>query len=230
MSMNASQYEKEVLITESRKFYNDSVIPGMVLSLFEWLHNNTLAGRFIKIRNIRLNHAAMGMVTEIAELFEMMEKTEGKSLDLVNLREEVGDILWYCAIATHELRIPLQDLLDKNKQKSSKFSPDQSFGETKQKFEKSLNKLVIHSGRFLDLMKKGVFYGREIPSEKMVTEIEEILHYCQELLILGNFSMESAFSVNIQKLQKKRFKTGKFTEKEALVRNLEEERKVLEQK
>lgn len=49
----------------------------------------------------RLIHSAMGMQTECAEFTDQLKKHifYGKSLDKVNLKEELGDILWYMAIA-----------------------------------------------------------------------------------------------------------------------------------
>jgi len=49
----------------------------------------------------RLLHCAMGMQTESAEFTDQLKKHVfyGKDLDLTNLREELGDIMWYMAIA-----------------------------------------------------------------------------------------------------------------------------------
>jgi NTP pyrophosphatase (non-canonical NTP hydrolase) len=49
----------------------------------------------------RLLHAGMGLVTESAEFLDALKKTffYGKELDKVNLKEELGDILWYMAVA-----------------------------------------------------------------------------------------------------------------------------------
>lgn len=48
----------------------------------------------------RVLHAAMGLVTESAELMDALKKSTyyGKDLDIVNVKEEAGDILWYLAI------------------------------------------------------------------------------------------------------------------------------------
>lgn len=53
----------------------------------------------------RLLHAAIGMVTETGEFIDVLKKHlyYGRSLDLVNLREEIGDVLWYIAIAMSAL-------------------------------------------------------------------------------------------------------------------------------
>lgn len=53
----------------------------------------------------RLIHAQMGMQTETAEFTDALKKSlfYGKPLDTVNLKEELGDLLWYVAIAMDEL-------------------------------------------------------------------------------------------------------------------------------
>lgn len=55
--------------------------------------------------NPRLQHAAFGLVTESGELLDALKKSMfyGKDLDVVNLKEEAGDILWYLAILFDEL-------------------------------------------------------------------------------------------------------------------------------
>lgn len=53
----------------------------------------------------RLVHASMGMQTETAEFTDALKKSlfYGKPLDVTNLKEELGDLLWYVAIAMDEL-------------------------------------------------------------------------------------------------------------------------------
>ncbi len=52
-------------------------------------------------RQQRVFHAAMGLVTEAAELIDVYKKHiyYGKDLDRVNTKEEIGDICWYLALA-----------------------------------------------------------------------------------------------------------------------------------
>jgi NTP pyrophosphatase (non-canonical NTP hydrolase) len=56
-------------------------------------------------QNHRLEHAIDGLVTEAGELADAMKKAKyyGKTLDLVNLKEEGGDVLWYLALMFDEL-------------------------------------------------------------------------------------------------------------------------------
>lgn len=53
----------------------------------------------------RLVHACFGMQTETAEFTDAVKKSlfYGKPLDTTNLKEELGDALWYIAIAMDEL-------------------------------------------------------------------------------------------------------------------------------
>ena len=50
--------------------------------------------------NPRLLHAAMGLQTESGELTDALKKHifYGKALDVTNIKEEAGDLLWYLAI------------------------------------------------------------------------------------------------------------------------------------
>lgn len=53
----------------------------------------------------RLLHAAMGIATEAGEFMDPLKKAlfYGKEVDEVNLKEEIGDILWYIGIACDAL-------------------------------------------------------------------------------------------------------------------------------
>ncbi len=65
---------------------------------------------------IRLLHAGIGLATESAEFLDALNKViyYGKELDKVNLAEEIGDILWYCAVALDELGVSFEEVMEKN--------------------------------------------------------------------------------------------------------------------
>lgn len=60
-----------------------------------------LVARLSSPENVRLLHAAIGMCTESGEFIDQLKKHifYGKPLDKVNLKEEIGDQLWYIGIA-----------------------------------------------------------------------------------------------------------------------------------
>lgn len=63
----------------------------------------------------RLLHAALGMQTESAEFSDAIKKSlfYGKPLDVVNLKEELGDLFWYIAIAIDELDTTIDTEMDR---------------------------------------------------------------------------------------------------------------------
>jgi NTP pyrophosphatase (non-canonical NTP hydrolase) len=64
----------------------------------------------------RLLHAGIGLATESAEFLDQLKKHVfyGKPLDKVNLREELGDMFWYMAIACDALEVTFEELQDRN--------------------------------------------------------------------------------------------------------------------
>ncbi len=61
--------------------------------------------------NPRLFHAIVGIATESTELLEALN-LDGKSMDNINIAEELGDLDWYKAIATDELGIEWITILE----------------------------------------------------------------------------------------------------------------------
>ena len=68
-------------------------------------------GRFTE-RTARLKHAADGMCTESGEFLDTLKKYMyyGKPIDEVNLVEELGDMLWYIAIAADTLGVTFEQI------------------------------------------------------------------------------------------------------------------------
>ena len=67
----------------------------------------------------RLLHAGMGIATEAGEFLDALKKSifYGKELDRVNLKEELGDLLWYIAIAMDELGTDFEREMERNIEK-----------------------------------------------------------------------------------------------------------------
>lgn len=67
-------------------------------------------------KKLDLIHASMGLVTEAGEFQDMLKKHlyYGRELDEVNLKEEIGDVLWYCAIALNALKTDFDTVMQTN--------------------------------------------------------------------------------------------------------------------
>jgi NTP pyrophosphatase (non-canonical NTP hydrolase) len=67
-------------------------------------------------KDIDILHAALGIATEAGELLDPFKKAMfyGKSIDLVNIDEEVGDILWYVAIYLNARGLTFEQVMQQN--------------------------------------------------------------------------------------------------------------------
>lgn len=94
--MNANDYIKNCLKTES-------------LNSDQRINPNFL----------RILHGSLGLVTESAELQDTLKKHlfYGKILDRVNLKEEIGDVLWYCSILLDALDTNYEEVMERNIEK-----------------------------------------------------------------------------------------------------------------
>jgi NTP pyrophosphatase (non-canonical NTP hydrolase) len=75
-----------------------------------------IAKRISTIRGIRLLHAQLGIASEGGEISDQLKKHlfYGKPLDTVNIAEEIGDLFWYCALASNELGIDFASIMETN--------------------------------------------------------------------------------------------------------------------
>lgn len=197
--MKPNKYVENVLTTESNDF-------------------EKIRERIGTERNIRLLHGVLGLCTEATELFEMLEK---KEMDLTNLKEEIADSFWYIGVLVDEFKfspniIKQTAMVERNEKQLRK------------QLNQEIDKLTKNVGLVQDLVKKSVFYGRELSVENLEKTLVQVCQNLVNLCAIGGFSVEDSLTANIKKL-KARFK-GKFSEKAALNRNLKKERKILEKK
>lgn len=77
------------------------------------------------VQNLRLLHAAIGMCTEAGEFQDALKRAffYGKPMDRTNLAEEVGDLLWYCALACNALNVDMEQIMRSNIKKLEKRFP-----------------------------------------------------------------------------------------------------------
>jgi len=75
--------------------------------------------RFDSDYMIDMLHSAIGLSSESGELLDAVKKHlyYGKSLDLVNLKEEAGDLCWFLAILLNRLDISFEEIMEKNIEK-----------------------------------------------------------------------------------------------------------------
>ncbi len=74
----------------------------------------------------RIEHGAMGAVTEAAELMDIVKKCKiyGKDFDKLHMIEEMGDLMWYLAILCDDLGVTFEEVWKKNIKKLRARYPD----------------------------------------------------------------------------------------------------------
>lgn len=187
----------------------------------------SIATRLAVPKVIRLLHGTVGLVTEIGEIFVAFDKLE---MDFVNFKEELGDIVWYLAI--------IQSAHGVNPTKlgriARKFAEAEAAAKVPGTNPRTLREVMIeYTTRMLvpatelqDLLKKHIFYGKEIDSAKFDANLAEVLKVIELICIAGGYSLEAIQETNIAKL-KARYPQN-FSSENAIKRNLDAERKILE--
>lgn len=69
-----------------------------------------------KTRTVRLVHAALGLTTEASEFASHIRAWiyYGKKLDVEKLKDELGDILWFVALACEASGLSLEEVMKAN--------------------------------------------------------------------------------------------------------------------
>jgi len=64
----------------------------------------------------RMLHGAVGIATEAGELLDALKKHifYGKTLDEVNVKEEIGDLFWYIAVLCDSLDASFEEIWETN--------------------------------------------------------------------------------------------------------------------
>lgn len=71
-------------------------------------------------------HMLMGMQTEIGELTDPFKKqlAYNEPIDWINVKEEIGDLMWYIGNLCYMLNFDLEEILEKNIEKLKVRYPD----------------------------------------------------------------------------------------------------------
>lgn len=109
--MNATEYLKAALRTENTPLFLNNAHAMFLL-------DDRIGERLI--------HGMIGLCTETGELQDAIKKQliYGKPLDITNIIEEVGDLMWYLAIILDACGSSFEQAFDRNIAKLKKRFPD----------------------------------------------------------------------------------------------------------
>ena len=82
----------------------------------ESMNHKAITLRLLPIETQRLLHGAIGVVTESGELMDALKKHiyYGAELDKTNVKEEIGDLLWYVGILCDTLGLTFEEVFETN--------------------------------------------------------------------------------------------------------------------
>ena len=89
----------------------------MQLNEYCELANRTNAN--LETETLNTLHMLMGMQTEIGELTDPFKKqlAYNKPVDWINVKEEIGDLMWYIGNLCYMLNFDLEEIIEKNIEK-----------------------------------------------------------------------------------------------------------------
>lgn len=82
----------------------------------ESVDHKAITLRLLPPQTQRLLHGATGVVTEAGELMDALKKHiyYGAELDKTNVKEEIGDLLWYVGILCDTLGLTFEEVFETN--------------------------------------------------------------------------------------------------------------------
>jgi len=202
--MTPDLYVQNAIRTEKRPFFElpvDIHVHGQIL-----LTKPTMPG-IIGDMKVRLLHSGLGMSTEIAELQQAIDAG-----DRVNVLEELGDILWYWAIALDALQF--RDFSDEDEERLL-FSPEEA--------ERRLTSRIC---AWADLVRRDAIHAKPMRPEMALATLREVWRGVGDVCRAFRIEREAVMERNIAKLRERfpaQYDGVRFEE-----RNLAAERAVLE--
>lgn len=154
----------------------------------------------------RMLHAVIGILTEVEELLD----NHIDKIDKTNVLEEVGDITWYIAIIGREYNLDFPKNIPLNSDISMNI----------------IVSIMKQTCKLLDMLKKKIYYNKPINEELFKQTTTVIMILIQSYMNHYKIDISNSFDINIAKL-KARY-GDKFTAKNAINRDIEKERKILE--
>jgi NTP pyrophosphatase (non-canonical NTP hydrolase) len=161
-----------------------------------------------------LNHMIMGIITEVGELVDIFKKelAYGKPMDIVNVGEEVGDIMFYLSGLAEFIELDLETIANKYWRKTVPYHGLVSPSNQRNQLFSLTEKIPT------------IIYKNE---EDNIYSLGSFLNALSTFVLLSGLNIESVLRTNIEKLEK-RYSKNRFDKTHALDRNLNAERNILE--
>lgn len=169
---------------------------------------------------VNMLHAAMGMCTEAAELLEGFKLP----LQIKHIEEEIGDVMWYMSLAYSTLEVEHAFVPVPRERFKGDLTADSQCMLHGRIYA---GRLVIIAGEFMDTLKKSFMYGKQVDQDHQLSLLDEMTTELETLVLCARTTVPMAMFKNIVKL-KARY-PEKFTEKDAIERDVDAELAAMEE-
>jgi hypothetical protein len=239
--------EKMTMTEQELQEYIDSIKITDFNNYVDWA-NQTLSLKFStkNVSDVTL-HGAIGIVTEAGELMSAIGQGV-QGCNMYNLKEEIGDLMWYIACVAKDNDLDFNDLVGyamegsdyvgyKPEEDSFKnpYCIDDFTYRPVSDLETSIRNISVVASQLVDILKKSLFYKEDgkVDMDQQVKRIGinlfYIVQYVDRICTLQGWQLKDEVClINIKKLAKRYGK--KFSSDAALKRNLDGEKEILEGK
>lgn len=175
---------------------------------------------------LNLWHGACGMLTELGEVADAYKKHEvyGKPFNRTNVLEELGDLMWYLALYAKYGEYTLTAVPN-----MGPITEDSAFKLSAEHF--LLLNFVPVIGVAYMAASESMLYGQDVDLSFEKSEVQEAIGSAictvEAFAKLLGSTLAEVLQMNINKLEK-RYKSGGFTAEEAINRDVQAEKAVLD--
>lgn len=140
--------------------------------------------------NRMILHCTMGMVGELGEFIEI------GGVDNQNRKLELGDCMWYAANLCEILGLQIHEIIETADARDRTREHTVDFG-----FLPAEIRGVIWSAQLCDMVKKVVFYGKQIDTGMVSSAVTKYVGAMVDLSAMHNLDMFEVLRANIAKLE-----------------------------
>lgn len=149
----------------------------------------------LSIYTVDLWHGATGVAGESGELLEAILFPPSEGIDVVNLREELGDLFFYMEQIVQRSGIVLDWDALHEQARNNIISPDAAI--------QHAASIAVHGSQVLDTVKKAALYNKALDVELLTNQLSALAVSMLTLGLMFGLSRGECLNANIIKLSKR---------------------------
>lgn len=157
----------------------------------------------LSIYTVDLWHGATGVAGESGELLEAILFPPSEGIDVVNLREELGDLFFYMEQIVQRSGIVLDWDALHEQARNNIISPDAAIQHAASIAIQHAASIAVHGSQVLDTVKKAALYNKALDVELLTNQLSALAVSMLTLGLMFGLSRGECLNANIIKLSKR---------------------------